>query len=107
MTSAAKSTAPPPPFVEHHAAQARQRSGEHKPDRLHRHGSRVITFTITQASELGMLEFFHARSDRLQDQAATDAMRGAAPFPSPPLFDSLNSTTFTLLFEFRRNVITV
>jgi protein TonB len=84
-----------------YAAHVRARVARNKPAGRGLRGTAVVAFGITESGALAYANIARSSGKPGLDQAALSAVRGAAPFPTPPAGATAAQLQFSIPFQFQ------
>ena len=84
-----------------YAAYVRARVAGNKPSGGGSNGTAVVTFRVTAAGGLSSVSVTRSSGNSALDQLAVSAVRGAAPFPTPPAGATPAQLFFAIPFHFQ------
>jgi protein TonB len=84
-----------------YATKVRAQVARHKPTGRRTRGTAIVSFAITHTGELAFADVSRSSGSQTLDQAALAAVRGSAPFPTPPVGATAAQLHFSIPFQFQ------
>jgi TonB family protein len=84
-----------------YAARVRSKIARNRPDGFNQRGTTIVAFVISNSGGLSQVSVASSSGNARLDQAALQAVRNSAPFPTPPPGLSQRQLTFSINFVFQ------
>jgi protein TonB len=84
-----------------YATRVRAQVARNKPGGRRTRGTAVVSFGIAASGDLAFAAIARSSGSQALDQAALSAVRGAAPFATPPAGATAGQLQFSIPFQFK------